>query len=576
MAARFRGAPLTLVTSTIIPHEKNDRPGRECPCCGSTNAWGLGRVDDLSVLINRHNGRRTNRWDQSVADGTLKTYDSLAAQATEWGGPSNVWHAPIVYRCTEKQVEALTDDTSEVVLFTGGWRSGKTYLGDSWWTRGWLRYGGRGEIFWLVSPSLLQSFKNMRKIFFGKASDAPLLPAHEGVPMLAHSFPDKHTSAHMHFPMLDGSIIELRHAGTGGAGRLEGDDVRRIHIDEAARIRDPEAYQVCRSRVAQSMGAVGMSTVPDDDGGWIYDEIVAPCEQGTGKRMRLVTISSYDNPFLHPDAIARLEAGTTDPRTIEEKIHGRWTRGGAYAYGDVWGEALQIDTASIDPAAWGFRDDCTRMATRALWGPDGVDFIGGCDSNWSPQTVVVGKVFGEIDHPSTWVFCAVDELTLDGDSEMAAKALAHLRGGRYKGRTGLIPDGNMFRDANHHGGHANQSNDAAEYKRLGFRVAPPIRVGGTRASNPAVLESRKLVRIMMRSHKLLVSSVTCPQLCYALSRVPNRDKAHSESGSYIDRRVYNMDDSLRYVCWRFFSKRLLPTAPPPSIGVAGRVDRTID
>jgi hypothetical protein len=157
---------------------------------------------------------------------------------------------------------------------------------------------------------------------------------------------------------------------------------------------------------------------------------------------------------------------------------------------------------------------------------------------------------------------------MDGDSEMAAKKLAGLHGGRYRGRTGLIPDGNMFRDANYHGGSSTHSNDAAEYKRLGFRVAPPIRTDGTKASNPNVLEARKLVRIMLREDKLLFSEVGCPSLVAVIPKVPSRPKAPGDAGTYMDRKVYNLDDSLRYVAWKFFSKRLLPKAPPALIGIA--------
>jgi hypothetical protein len=567
LKGRFEGARHALVTTQIIPHERNDRPGRECPCCGSTQAWGHSALDDLSVLIDRDTGKRHNRWKQQSGDGSLALYDSRAAKAQPWGTEGALtWHCPITYRCTEAQVDALTDDTSEVLLFSGGWRSGKTYLSDSWWTRGWVKFGGRGEIFWLISPFLIRTWKNMRKIFFGKESDAPILPMHNGVPILGHGFPEKHTSSHMHFEMIDQSRVELYHASQ--ASHLEGDDVRRIQFDEAARVRHPDAFQVCRGRVAQSMGAVGLATVPDDEGPWIYDEIVQPFEQGISSGARVVYINSYDNVFVANEAIARLEKGTNDPKVVEEKIHGRWTMKGAFAYGDVFSDAHAIDTNSHEPEAWGFKHDCTRAATKGLWGPNGVDYIGGADSNWRPQTALIGKIFGDIEHPATWTLCMLDEMVLDGDTQMAATKLAGLHGGKYRGKTGLIPDGNMFRDANYHGGSANQSNDAAEYKRLGFRVAPPIRIDGTKASNPNVLEARKLVRIMLRENKLLFSEVGCPSLIAALPKVPSRPKAPGDAGTYMDRKVYNFDDSLRYVCWKFFSKRLLPKPAPPMIGVA--------
>ncbi|MBK6920554.1 MAG: hypothetical protein IPH07_24350 [Deltaproteobacteria bacterium] len=572
----FGAASHALVTTTIIPHERNDVPGRTCPCCGSETARELGRVDDLAVLINRQTGARNNRWDQHTGDGTLELFDSKATLAQPWGtADALVWQAPIIYRCTESQVDALTDDHSEVILFTGGWRSGKTFLSDMWWTRGWVKFGGRGEIFWLVSPALMRTWKNMRKIFFGKESDPPLLPTYvtpggARVPILASSFPEKHTSSHMHFNWLDGSRGELYHAGHGHGGHLEGDDVRRVQFDEAARVREKDAFEVLRGRVAQSLGALGLATVPDDEGPWIYDEIVQPIEQKTptAANMRMVVFDSYDNVFVAREAIERLEAGTNDPKTRAEKIRGQWQRGNAFAYGDTWSQSLIVDTNSHDPEAWGFRADVTKIATKVLLGTEGCSYIAGADSNWSPQTCIVGKIFGDPEHPRTWALCWLDEIVLDGDSEMAARALAEKDGGRYRGRTLVVCDANMFRNSQYHGGHSTQSNDAAEYKRLGFRTKAPITVDGTKHSNPNVLEARKLVRIMQREGVMLFSAVGCPQLVQAMPKVPSRVKAHAEAGSRMDRQVYNFDDSLRYPAWRLFQKRWLPQGVGQGVRVA--------
>ncbi len=562
----FTSAATALVTTTIIPHERNDRPGRECPCCGRTDAHELGRIADLAFLVDRASGVRKNRWMLHDVEG----FDEIAREAKPWGtDAAEVWHADIVYRCTEGQVDILQDDTSETILLTGGWRSGKTFLGDSKWTRSWAKFGGRGEIFWLLAPALMRTWKNMRKIFFGKESDPPILPAIEGVPLLASGFPEKHTSSHMHFTFIDGSRAELYHAGHGGGGHLEGDDVRCVQFDEAARVRDSDAFDVCRSRVAQSRGQLILSTVPDDDGAWIYDKIVQPIEQGKSKHSRMIAISSYDNVFVPRENIQRLEENESDPKVIEEKIYGRWTMKSAFAYAENWDGHHVIDTNSHKPADWGFPADVTRLATKWLW-KDGVDYVGGADSNWSPQTAIIGKIFGDPEHPLTWTLCWLDELVMDGDSEQAAKALASMHDGKFRGRTGLVCDGNMFRDANYHGGHANQSNDAAEYKRLGFRVTPPIRTDGTKTSNPKVLEARKLVRIMFRTDKMLISEVGCPHLLHALPKVPNRDKEPNEAGTRMDREIYNMDDCVRYTAWKFFSKRLLPAPPPLQIAKATR------
>lgn len=562
----FQNAATALVTTTIIPHERNDRPRRECPCCGRTDVHELGRIADLAFLVDRVSGERKNRWQLH----DVEAFDDMANEAMPWGTPGvDVWHIPIIYRCAEDQVDVLQDDESEVVLLTGGWRSGKTFLGDAKWSRAWAKRGRRGATFVLLAPALMRTWKNMRKIFFGKENDPPILPTHEGVPLLASGFPEKHTSQHMHFEWIDGSRAELYHAGQGGAGHLEGDDWECVEYDEPARVRHSDAFDVARSRVAQARGQVIMSTVPDDDGWWIYDKIVQPIEQGRAKHSRMVTLSTFDNVFFPLENAKRLEENETDPKVIEEKIHGRWTAKGAFAYADVWDGHHVVDTNSHDPKAWGFKDDCTHAATSWLW-KGGVSYIAGADSNWEPQTCALGKIFGDIEHPSTWALCWLAEFTIDGDTEQAARHLAAIEGGRYRGRVGLVTDASMHHNANYHGGHANRSNDAAEYRKLGFKTTAPIVVDGTHKSNPDVLEGRKLVRIMLRADKMLFSEVGCPNLILAMQKVPNRPKRHSDAGTRLDRMIYNFDDVVRYPSWKFFSKRLLPAPPVTTVQTATR------
>lgn len=565
----FEGAPVALVTTTFAVHERNDRPGRECPCCGNVDAWCIGRFEDLAMMVDLRDGTRRNRW--AMSEEGRAAFDALADTASPWGTPgAEVWHAPIVYRCSEDAVEQICDDVSETIYWSGGWRSSKTHRMCSWWTRGWVKYGGAGETFWLLAPGLARAFKLMLKIFVGKSSNPAILPLHDGRPMLvAGSLPEQYTAAHLNHRMIDGSQVEIYHAGRGGGANLEGDDVRRIALDEAARVRGGEAYQVMRGRVAQNLGqggAVGMASVPDDEGAWLYDDVVQPFEQHGHRsdyhHTRVYTVSAYDNIWIPRSKIEAMDAGTTDPKVKLEKIEGRWTRQGLYAYGDVWVEdEMARDIASHEPAAWGFTHDVTSQVCRPLWGlkpTEKVPYAGAVDSNWDPQTAQLARVFGDPNDPETWTLVFLAEQIMEGDSRTAAEALAEKDNGRYRDSC-LVPDGTMFHDSHYHGPKAKNSNDAAEYKRAGFRVRPPMRAKGEEYS-PPIAESRGVVRELMRDGRILVSTFGAPSLAHAITKVPKREKRHSDSNTYLDKRIYNCDDCLRYLAWRLFSKRVLPRA----------------
>jgi hypothetical protein len=558
----FAGARTVLVTTQIAPHERNDRPGRECPCCGSTSAWGLGKFDDLSILVDAVSGLRRNRWELSAPG--VESFDEMASMAEPWGQPdATTWHVPIVFRCREDQIDALCDDVSETILFSGGWRSGKTYLVDQWWIRGWVKLGGRDRKFWLLAPLGKQAFNNMRKIFHGREGDPSIVPKYNEKPVLAYDFPNKHTDASLTFTFIDKSRGELYAVGKTDGANLEGDEVMRIGYDEAARVRTSGAYEVSRGRVMQSSGQVGLSTVPHDDAPWIYDEIVKEFEEHGDNpdyhERRVVTCSTRDNVFIPPENIERLYAGTKDPKVVSEKLDGRWNRRGLYAYVDVWEEDEFVrDIRSHEPAAWGFEHDVTAQVARAGWGLSAdelVPYIGGGDANWHPMTNLMARVFGNRNKPETWTLVFLDEQLIEGDAEEAAQSLAERDRGRYKG-SAICCDASMFWDSHAHGGRANKTNDARMFKRFGFHVRPPILAGGE--SNPDVIESRKPVRMMMRDSRILVSSFGCPGLANAIPRVPNRVKLKRDSGAAIDRTVYNFEDCMRYPVWRCFSKILLP------------------
>lgn len=566
LVERFGSARAVLVTTRFAVHEPNDRPGRECHCCGHKLAWCIGGFDDLATIIDLEDHTRRNRWQLS-AEGQ-RGFDELAGEAQPWGTPdADLWHAPIVYRVTEDSIAQICDDTPGTKYWSGGWRSKKTTTMGQWWSRGWVKLGGDGQILVLAAPGLKRAWKLMRKIFVGKAGNPAILPLHEGLPMLAASpLPVSHSVTDPSFAMLDGSIIELYHVGTGRGANLEGDDWVRAALDEGARVKDDgSAYEVMRGRVAEHGGAVGIASVPDDEGKWLYEKVVAEWEQRgeRSKHVRVYTCATLDNIFLPKDELQAMADGTKDPKVYAEKIEGLWTRRGLYAYGDCWKiDEHQRDCDSTDPRAWGFPDDVTAQVARPIWGlraDEPVAWVGGADSNWDPQTTILGKVFGVRSDPSTWTLVLLVEQVLEGDSETAARTLAERDDGRFYGAC-IVPDGSMFHESHYHGPKKDCTNDAQQYRKHGFRVVPPMKAHGDEF-NPGVKESRELNRIMMRANRILVSATGCPMLAHAITKVPNREKRKADSNTYLDRRVYNFDDSLRYLTWRLFSKRTLPRRP---------------
>ena len=180
---RLARPAVTLVTTTIVPVERKEGP--RCPITGSTVVRAIDEIPDLSVAI-RDTGDRLNRWELNGDE--LERFDGLAANAEHYSvATGSIWHVPIVFFCPASHVEDLVDDETQVIYWSGGWRSGKSYRGIQWWVRGWVKYGSYGERFWLMGPQQKHAFRLMQKIFLGRKKVGPILPARNKVPILARN-----------------------------------------------------------------------------------------------------------------------------------------------------------------------------------------------------------------------------------------------------------------------------------------------------------------------------------------------------------------------------------------------------
>jgi hypothetical protein len=205
----------------------------------------------------------------------------------------------------------------------------------------------------------------------------------------------------------------------------------------------------------------------------------------------------------------------------------------------------------------------------------GGDYIIGVDFNWDPQTRVAFKVFGDQQKPETWTLVAMDEtISKRCDALKAARIYAKEHNGRYKGSVAIC-DKAGFYNTHSYGGKVSENNDAFYYAKEGFRVVAPIhtkdktRKRKTNYSNPGVTESRTLVRELLRQGRLVINAGSCPELVNMFGKAPNRRKKDKDAGTYLDRRVYNLEDALRYVVWRVFAKYMnKPQRRPSADGAA--------
>lgn len=589
------GPRLTLVTTQIVPVERCDRPGWECPVTGSTEVRALEVIDDLSFTITNETAQRVNRW--TLDDVDRDEYDAIASEAVHYldahenGDP--FWHVPIVWQVPEWGVEDLLDDETQTIYWSGGWRSSKSYRLLQWWQRGWCKYGRVGERFWLLGPEIINAWRLYEKAFIGSAKVPPLFPSLQpGIEpsFLAVGAPSEQSydRRKLSFRMIDAAIAEQYHlrGKQGKMGHVEGEDVRRIAYDEASSSQESTGYDVARGRVMQSRGQVGLSSVPDENCEWLYAKVVAEYEKHGCHQPRHMTrfeserplsrtrikprqvkvrfVSGYDNPWMEDEAVDRLLEGESDPIVADNKIRGLWTRRGQYAYVDVWSaERYTRDELAPTADAWGFGPDiteavCLEAFNRRTESGFGilVDFSEGGDK---PQTRLHFKVFGNLKDWESWHFVIMDEESTRADALQASAESARRKRGRYRGSAG-VGDANGFHKPNHQGGQEKKHNAAKHYANAGFELVAPIRSAkpGQAAtfSNPQVGESRTVVRDVARRGRLWVNAGACPGTVNALTRAPNRRKKNADKNTWIEKQIYGYEDCVRYGCWRIFARKV--------------------
>lgn len=573
-AERLRQPRVKVVSTKIVPVEPAPHPGWEDPILGPGKVRALEVLDDLDVMILPRIQERVNRWELD-ADGQAE-FDEVAKDAEFYASAKGpIWSIPLVLTCREDGVDELLNDDPETMYWSGGWRSSKTYSAINKWARIFAKKGGKGRRLWLLGPQVLNAWRIFEKIFRGREGVAPIIPTLgtdiEGYPrsVLASGMPKTHKERDLSFPFDDGTLCEILHA-KGKGGHIEGESIIGALLDEVARVRSADVYDVLCGRVMEDGGQVLLSGVPDDEGPWVFEKVVSEAERQKAMAANdpaykpnkvVIYLSGYDNPYIPDDAIKRREEAEPDPIVREQKIYGRWTRSGLYAYADVWAEAEQTrDELGETGDQWGLGQDITAHVTRALSGGYASKYLIGVDFNDppKPQTRMISKIFGHPNKWETWNLVVIDEVVSSGDAQQAAAELARRKDGKYQGAL-IVCDCNGF----HHPKQGHGSGDrrlrsfqASYYANAGFRPLPPIRNwkpdGSNTVQNPGVGESRTVVRHLMREKHLWVNSGQAPRTLFAIKNAPNRGKRNSDKNTWVEAEVYGLEDCLRYKAWWVF------------------------
>jgi hypothetical protein len=580
LAQMLEGPRLAVVTTEFAIFERDDREvnGRIV-----ARPREVAREQDLTFVVDLRKRTRRNGWEIMTSTGR-ELFEQTVRAAQPFGTPAaDIVRIPIVFTCTEDAIEQIRDDETETIYWSGGWRSGKTFRMDQWWLRGWAKFGGQGRLFWLLGPERQHAFRMMEKIFLGREGTPSVAPSYRDelgqrrsmlVPVMPASFKVPDPS----FRFIDDAKGQLFHTKT--VSGLEGEDVQRIAMDEATRMTSADAYKICRGRVTQCGGQVGLASVPDDSGAWVFDEIVAPVEAGTAEHKAVHFVSSFSNAWLAEENAKRLADGETDPIVRAQKVEGKWTRAGMYAYSDAFLAGKNVlDILSHEPEAWGFEHDITAQVAREITGKPSA-YLGALDFNERPQTALMGRIF--TDNPRDWrtwhLVWLFEQVLHRADARQAAAKLRDEGGGLYRGAS-LVPDCNGFFDGHRYGGVASKSSDVFEFVSRGFFCEPAVRTpakrtargfaGGNEPKNPPIPDSRRLVRQLLAEQRMLVSAGGCPMLANALPKVPFGAKQSRYANTALDRQILNLDDCARYLSWKVFGARMVPQATTTAYRVRG-------
>lgn len=437
--------------------------------------------------------------------------------------------------------------------------------------RQWMLRGGKGAVLWWVSPQRSQTKIGIKKLVTGewtKHFHPPALPLDPvtGRPLLVVRWPESDRSSDQRIIMIDGTSIELQHAGKTG-DNLKGANAAAILVDETCAIKHRQNWTVLVARLMESGGQIYSSTTPKA-GHWLKEVVVDQAKENPD--IRVVNLSARDNPWIDPSEIERTIKSAHDEGEAMREIDGQWVsdEGNLWAYWDP--QRMTVDDHTYNC----LRDqtDVTAQAVRDWWKNDnpyvrGVrthqpKFVAGMDCNVNPMTAVICKVFGTPGKPDTWGIYVLDVVQkyrvetwqfgnyLKSD-ECRRGAVSFANIPIAVDPTACSWDPTMTRvSAIKYGKNAGKT-----LAELGFDARPANLSKLGYACGISRHATTGLLQKLMREGRLFVNATRCTALTRAFEEQQNDGNGVAVKVSHTSSdRLSSPVDALAYVVWAIFQK----------------------
>jgi PBSX family phage terminase large subunit len=248
----------------------------------------------------------------------------------------------------------------------GGNRSGKTTAGAQeviWWATGThpLRETPKPPVdIWVVSLDFPASRDITQPLFRKLIGDRYLKDWHET---------DKVAE------LTNGSTIGFKSVDSGWE-KFQGTKKHFIWFDE-----EPEysVWQECRMRIVDTKGTIILTETPLHGMSWVYDELYEPWTLGENPDIECFLMSTYENPYIDRDELAKLEKSFYDEEK-EARLKGKFVEFAGLVYKEFDRQTHVVKRFNI-PTDWTkFRgvDPGINNPTAVIWwavSPDNDHYI---------------------------------------------------------------------------------------------------------------------------------------------------------------------------------------------------------
>lgn len=267
--------------------------------------------------------------------------------------------------------DALASDDYDLVVFRGGYGSGKTVLGVRWIIEQALTVPHSDNL--ILAPNLAKGGPTTFKTFFRELPGERTIPDEGGDPENSPAVATYHATKRR-TTFITGSVVRL---GSGDEwNRYAGGEFNSIHADEVAHYEQTDRHRLLEMLTSRQRTEDGPNVMLWTSTGNGYDEFHDIVERQIGKdgeplptRIKSIVADSRDNPFLpESEKLAQQFEGTARE---EEVLAG----GFAAAQGLVYSSFSREHHVIPEPRA----DELAASDTRLF----------GYDSGWNDPRVVL-------------------------------------------------------------------------------------------------------------------------------------------------------------------------------------------